>query len=222
MVPTLRCGLVRSNFFFATASSYLTSRRGAAPNALREVSRHLCVMTEFHRIGRPPRGHRPKFGSVTEHLSEGHAGLYVLRRASTFHAQDVPATRRQVAHHVTEIFLRHDNVDLHDRLEQVRLSLTHRILDRHRAGDLERHVVRVDSVVRAVDQRGNDIDNGIAGDNPGLKRLPDSLFNGWDELPGDPTLRDLVLEYEPAAGLARADIQLGVAELTLATGLADE
>src|ERR1700674_3439521 len=98
MVPTLRCGFVRSNFFFATLSSYLTSRRGAAADGLREVSRHFGVMTELHRVRCPPRGHGPKLGSVTEHLSERHVGLDVLGRSAAFHAKDVPATRGQVAH----------------------------------------------------------------------------------------------------------------------------
>src|ERR1700682_2382324 len=101
LLPTFRCGFVRSNFFFATVSSYLTPRRGTAAHSLRQVSRHFCVVTELHRISRPPRGHRPKFGSVTEHLRQGYAGLDVLRRAAPFHAEDVTAGGRQSPHHVS-------------------------------------------------------------------------------------------------------------------------
>src|ERR1700681_3738869 len=100
MVPTLRCGLVRSNFFFAPASSYLTSRRGAAADGLREVSRHFRVVTELHRVRCPPRGHRPKLGSVTEHLGKGYARFDVLRCPASLHAEDVTATRGEIAHHV--------------------------------------------------------------------------------------------------------------------------
>src|SRR6202158_5477184 len=130
MVPTLRCGFVRSNFFFAIVSSYLTPRRSTAAHSFRQVSGQLCVVTELHRIGRPPRSHRPKFGSVTEHLSQRYAGLDVLRRAAPFHAKDVTAAGRQIPHHVTEVFLRHDDIDFHDRLEQVRLGTVERLLDR--------------------------------------------------------------------------------------------
>src|SRR6266481_1442720 len=100
MVPTLRWGLVRSNFFFATVSSYnfsLTSRRSAAAHSLRQVSRHLCVVTELHRIRRAPRGHRPKLGSVAEHLGQGHVRPHVLRCAAPFHAEDMTTPRREVA-----------------------------------------------------------------------------------------------------------------------------
>src|SRR5260370_11015336 len=105
MVPMLRCGFVLSNFFFATLSSYLTSRRRTAPDSLCQVPGHLCVMTELHRIGRPPRSHRPKFGSVTEHLRQGHVGLDVLRGSPALHAQDVAAPRREIAHDVAEVLL---------------------------------------------------------------------------------------------------------------------
>src|SRR5690349_25107445 len=115
MVPTLRCGLVLSNFFFATVSSYelplttrkSTSRRSAAAHSLRQVSRHLCVVTELHRIRRAPRGHRPKLGSVAEHLGQGHVRSHVLRCAAPFHAEDMTTPRREVAHHVAEVFLGH-------------------------------------------------------------------------------------------------------------------
>src|SRR5438105_11427045 len=105
MVPTLRWGLVRSNFFFATVSSCLTSPGRAAANSLRQVARHLRVMTEFHRIRRPPGRHRSKLGSVAEHFRKRHVRLHVLRRAATLHAEDVTAARGEVAHHITEVLL---------------------------------------------------------------------------------------------------------------------
>src|SRR5258708_28840634 len=98
----------------------------------------------------------------------------------------------------------------------------HRVLDRHRAGHLECHVVRVDRMERTVHQSGNDIDHGIPGDNAALERLPDSLLDRWDELARDATLRDLVLEDEPAPLLAWPHVQLRVAELALAASLPHE
>src|SRR2546426_1767074 len=177
-------------------------------------------MTELHRVGRPSRGHGPKLGSVTEHLGKGYVGLDVLRRPSSFHPEDMAAARGQVAHHIAEVLLWHDDVDLHDRLEQVRLGLAHGVLYAHRAGDLEGHFARVHRVVRAVHQRDDDVDDRVAGDDSGLERLPDPLLDRGDELARDAALGDLVLENEPASGLAWPDVHLGVAELALATRLA--
>src|SRR5437879_8907863 len=105
-------------------------------------------MTEFHRISHPPRSHRPKLGSVAEHLREGDAGLDVLRRAAAFHAEVMTAPRREVAHHVAEVFLGHYDIDLHDRLEQVGPGLVHPVLDGHRAGYVERYLARVSGALR--------------------------------------------------------------------------
>src|ERR1700694_2820653 len=222
MVPTFRWVFVRSNFFFASVSSYLTSRPLAAAHSLRKIARHFRVMTELHRIRRPPRSHRPKFGSVTEHLSQGHVRLHVLRGAASLHAEDVAAARREVAHHVTEVLLRHHDVDLHDRLQQVRLCLLHPILDSHRTGDLKRHFARVDGVLRPIDERDGDVDHGISRGDATLQRFTDALFDRRDVLARDASLRDLVHEDETASSFAGLHVDLGMAELALATSLADE
>src|SRR5205807_4610130 len=81
---------------------------------------------------------------------------------------------------------------------------------------------RVDRVVRAVDQRDGDVEHRVAGDDPRLQRFAHALLDRGDELARDAPLRDLVLEDETAASLARAHVHLGVAELALAAGLPDE
>src|SRR5437016_8759246 len=141
---------------------------------------------------------------------------------SAFHAEDMTATRREVAHDVAEVLLGHHDVDLHDRLEQVRLRLVHTVLDRHRTGDLERHLARVDGMVRTVDQCDGDVDHRVAGRDARLDRFADALLDRWDVLPRNATLRDLVLEDETAPALARTDHDLGVAVLALAACLADK
>src|SRR4029077_15704062 len=98
----------------------------------------------------------------------------------------------------------------------------HSILDRHRARKLERQLTGVDSVVRAVDQRDDDVDDRVTGDDSRLQRCAHALLDRGDELTRDASLRDLVLEHETGATLARPHINLRVTELAFATGLADE
>ena len=59
---------------------------------------------------------------------------------------DLSAPRTEVGHDITHIFLGNDNLDIHDRLEQHRRRLAGRLLERHRAGNLESDFARVDIV----------------------------------------------------------------------------
>ena len=76
-----------------------------------------------------------------------------------------------------------------------------RLLERHRARDLERHFARVDVVVRAVDQLDLHVDHRIAGEHAVLQRFLDPLLDRADVLTRDHAADDLVLEHE---ALARA------------------
>src|SRR6266568_7424170 len=87
---------------------------------------------------------------------------------------------------------------------------------------MERHLARVDRVVRAVHQRDHDVQHRVAGDDPALERLADALLDGGDELARDTALGDLVLEDDAAAGLAWPHVDLGVTELALFAVLANE
>ena len=56
-------------------------------------------------------------------------------------------------------------------------AFVERVLDGHRAGDLERHLRRVDVVERAVEQRHLDVDDRVAGVDARLERLADALVD---------------------------------------------
>ena len=60
-------------------------------------------------------------------------------------------------------------------LEDGRVGLVDGVLEGHRAGDLERHLRRVDVVERAVKEGDLDVDHRIAGVEAGLERLADAL-----------------------------------------------
>src|SRR3989304_10087417 len=82
------------------------------------------------------------------------------------------------------------------RLEQLGLRPLHRVLERHRACDLEGHLTRVDLVVGAVDERDSDVDDRVAGENARLHRLLDPEVDRGDvllrNLPADDLVDELV------------------------------
>src|SRR5207237_3739230 len=112
--------------------------------------------------------------------------------------------------------------DRHYRLEQLRLPALHRLLERHRAGDLERHLAGVDLVVRAVDELDADVDDGIPREHPGFHRFLDAQVDARDVLLRDLPADDLVDKLVAVARVHRGGVDDGVAVLTAAARLADE
>src|SRR3954468_8544609 len=116
MVPTLTCGLSRSNFSFATGSrsfqkalrpasrrtpetySSLSTRShrlsGAVLNdSLCEVVGDFLVAVELHRVLRAALGGGAQIGRVAEHLGQRHAGPHgegVALRLLALHAAAPP------------------------------------------------------------------------------------------------------------------------------------
>ena len=88
--------------------------------------------------------------------------------------------RRELRSPLTAPTVSSGTVDLerHDRLEQHGVGLLVGLLERHRAGDLERHLRRVDVVVRAVDEPDADALHRRAGELAVLHRLLDALVDG--------------------------------------------
>src|SRR5262249_3314178 len=98
----------------------------------------------------------------------------------------------------------------------------HRLLEGHRARDLERHLARVDVVVRALDELDPDVDDRIAAEDARLHRLLDAEVDRRDVLPRDLPADDLVHELVARALLARLDVDHRGAVLAAAAGLAHE
>src|SRR4051794_17277913 len=116
MVPTLTCGLSRSNFSFATAFSsstfpssvsvpaqgepwdvYQMTLGGVRPaGALLDdlgghVGRHLVVLLELHGVGRASLRHRSHVGGVAEHLRQRHQAGHRQRVPAPVLPLDAPA-----------------------------------------------------------------------------------------------------------------------------------
>ena len=118
---------------------------------------------------------------------------------------DLAAAAVQVAHDVALIFFRRRILDLHDRLEQDRLGLLESILDRENRRQLERHFVRVDVVIGAVDDVDVDVDHLVAADHAVEHRFFDALLAGRDVFLRNRSADDLVLDRDAFAALVRAE-----------------
>src|SRR6185369_17450212 len=155
IVPMFTCGFVRSNFFLAISALLSLSDRcladpGLGEELLGEVARDLCVVRKLHRVARAALGHRPQVRGVAEHLGERDECADHGRGAPVLRALELSAAAVEVADDVAHELLGHRHLDPHHRLEDDRVRLADGILDGHRRGDLERHLGRVDLVVRAV------------------------------------------------------------------------
>src|SRR4028118_596260 len=226
MVPTFRCGLFLSNFpldIWVLLSCSFSTGRGLAPlgDLLRNALRHLVVVVELHGERGTPLSLRAYGGRVAEHLGERHHRPDDLTAAAGVHALDLPPAGAQVTHDVAHELLGHDDLDVHYRLEQDRVGPLERLLRGHGARDLERHLGRVDVVVRPVDEFDLDVHDREAGHDTAIHRALDALVHARDVLPGDHTADDLVFELV-ALLLVVLHVDDGVAVLAAATGLAHE
>src|ERR1700688_684999 len=134
MVPMLTCGLVRSNFAFATSVSSWTCWcllkqccyfRGAAvvtgqgysvafasslagglsDDLLRHIRRNFGVAVEHHGVVRPALSLRPQVADVAEHLRQRHVGFDHARAAAFLHGLNLATAGVQVADHLTHVVL---------------------------------------------------------------------------------------------------------------------
>src|SRR6202022_2497604 len=187
--------LLRHCYSFSESS--LSSR--LRNDLFRDRLRDFLIVMKLHAVDRAALGLGPQIGRITEHVAQRHIGAYHLHRGPAFHAEDLAAPRGQVPEDLTHEFLGHDDLALHDRLEQRRLTLVHAVLGRHRPGDGEGHLVGVDLVVRAVDQGRLDVDHREARQHAAVERLDDALLAPGGVFLGDRAADDLVDELEALA-----------------------
>src|SRR5262249_48762164 len=127
IVPTLQCGLVRSNFSLAIGLSVQVSvdaisdrSRELLLHFRRHVGRRFRVMIELHGEGGAPLGHGAQVVDVAEHVGERHHRVDDVGVAAHVLALDLAAPRVEVADDGAGVVFRRHHLDLHDRLEQNR------------------------------------------------------------------------------------------------------
>src|SRR3954470_454928 len=248
MVPTLTCGLSRSNFSLATAvrSSYRSLVSGAPANQgklsqsvftvlsrgnglaravlddlLGDVRRDLVVALELHGVGGAPLRVGAQVGRVAEHLAQRDVSADRQRVAAPLLALEAPAAPAEVADDIAEEVLGRHDLDLEHRLEQDGLRAARRLLEGERARDLEGDLRGVRVMVLAVDERHAHVDDRVARAHAVGQRFLDALLDGGDELDRHGAAADLRDEVEALAG-SRLDVDVDDAVLARAAGLADE
>src|SRR5205814_595848 len=126
-----------------------------------------------------------------------------------------------VADDVAHVLLGGDDLDRHDRLEQLGFGLAGSFLQRHGTGDLECHLRAVDLVVRAVREPGPHVDERVPRDDTTLHRFLDAGIDGGDVFARDDAALDLVDELVAAGRAGRLQGDHYVRVLTATTRLAD-
>src|SRR5438046_8620395 len=127
----------------------------------------------------------------------------------------------EVADDLTHELFGHDDLDLHDRLDDHRPSLRHGRLECHRARDLEGHLVGVDLMLRAVHDGGPQVDHRVTRDDAVLHGLFDPLLDSLLPVLRQAVSADPPLVFEAGAALERLEVDDDVTVLALAAGLAD-
>src|SRR6185312_3800359 len=145
-----------------------------------------------------------------------------LAGGTLVHPQDLSAPAIEVTDDIARVLLRRDDLDFHDRLEEHRLGAPEAFLETHGAGDFERHLARVDVVIRAVDQSDLDVHDRLAGDDAGLTGLLDALVDCRDVLLRDRAADDAVDEGVTLAYLVGLQLQPDMTILTTTARLAHE
>src|SRR6266542_1349687 len=251
MVPMLTCGLVRWNFAFATVdlpfsgvSSFFSFRsvdllplpplrggrlRCSFARRLRDAD---CSTPDELRsslrssVAGAPCGTRcdahSAVADVAEHLRQRDERLDDSGSPAFVHGLDLATPGVEVTDHVAHVLLGRGDLDGHHRLEQYRVGPARGGLERHRTGDLERHLGRVDLVVATVEQGQLHADERVAGEDAVLHGLLRARVDGRDELPRYASTGDRVDELvrrSVRAHLQRLELDLHLRVLARATGL---
>ena len=135
------------------------------------------------------------------------AGLAVIRR---IHAEDASSALVHIPHHVSCVLLRNCNIELHNRLQQTRLSFYDPLLECERSGNLERHLVGVYIMIRAVVQNRLDIDNLAACKRPLLHGLQQTLLNSRNIALRDCSSKQLFGELKIFRGWRESDMHISI------------
>ena len=136
-----------------------------------------------------------------------------------FHTEDAATAAAEVAHDITHVIFRDDDVDVVNRFQEDRFSFRYGFLEGLGGSDFEGHFRRVDGVIRAIGQRDFDVDHGEAGDEAFFQGFADAFFNSRDVLFRHGTAKNLIDEFKGFARRQRFDIQEDMAELTVTAAL---
>src|SRR5690606_31809958 len=156
---------------------------------------------------------------ISEHLTQWNLGGDDLAGRRVVGPLQETAAPAQVAHDITHVIFRGHHLDLHDRLQQDRIGLVETVLETHRTGDLEGHLVGVDFVVRTVNQTNLDVDHRVSCHRSTGHRFANALVDRWYIFLRHRTADRLVDELVTGATIPRLDLENDMAVLALAARL---
>src|SRR5467141_1495212 len=133
---------------------------------------------------------------VTEHLRERHFHSNDIAARAVFRALNRRTPRIQVAEHLRHVLFWNHDFHFHDRFQKNRRGSVAGFLERHRAGDLERHFRAVHVVRTAVDQNRGDVHHRETRQDAVIQSFANARFDRRDELARNRTADDLVDEQE--------------------------
>ena len=142
-----------------------------------------------------------RVGSVAEHVRQRDECIDLHCARTHLGAFDLSAAGVDIADNIAHIVLGDDNGDLHDGLHEHGSCLLHRILERHRTGDLERHFGGVDLVIRSIVKSDLDVNNVEACKNARLHCTLDTGLCRSDIFLRDSATDDLVDELITLLGV---------------------
>src|SRR5215207_1940182 len=151
-------------------------------------------MVELHRVRRSSLGCRAEISRVPEHGRQGYECSDDLSARAHLHPLDMPTPSIQIPNDLTHELIWSRDLDLHDRFENHIATSTHALFERERPRNLERHLRRVNLVVRPIDESGFQVDDRESCLAPRRQGLADTGIDRGDVLPGDGATNDLVFE----------------------------
>src|SRR5690606_2954826 len=126
-------------------------------------------------------------------------------------------------HHVTHVVLRGHYFNFHDRLEQNGTAFLGQLLGGHGSGDLERHFVRVDIMIRTIKDGCLEAEQRVTGENTVLHLLINALLYRRNVFLGYHTTNHFAGEHQAFdAFFGRLEADPDMTELTATTRLTNE
>src|SRR6266404_400934 len=177
---------------------------------------------EVHRVSRAALRHRTHISRIPEHLRKRHERGNDLRARPRSHALDTAAARVDVARYRARVLFGRNDLDLHYRLEQHRIRFLSRVLERHRTGDLESHLRRVNFVVAAVVKGRLDVNHLVARQHTAFHRFLDTFPDALYVLARDDAADDRIDKLVPGPGFGRFELDFGVPVLTASARLTNK
>src|SRR5690606_38915645 len=101
----------------------------------------------------------------TEHLCKRYHSTNYLRASASVHTFYTAAAWRDATHDIPKVFVRNNNLNARNCLKKNRISSRNCIVKCHSRSHCKCQHLRVNIMVRSVEQTSFDIDQWISGDN---------------------------------------------------------